>query len=74
MSLGSSRQTKQLGVYGGPVRSWGRGWSAAGWLRPPSGFVAGHPRAALLFWFFGNFRSAVLFFMVVLVIYKYKNR
>ena len=28
------------------------------------------PKAALLFWFFGDFRCGVLLFMVILVIYK----
>ena len=31
------------------------------------------PKAALLFWFFGDFRCGALLFMVILVIYKYKN-
>ena len=26
---------------------------------PPSNFVAGRPKAALLFWFFGDFRCGV---------------
>ena len=26
---------------------------------PPSNFIAGHPKAALLFWFFGGFRCGV---------------
>ena len=30
--------------------------------------------AALLFWFFGDFRCGALLFMVIHVIYKYKNR
>ena len=37
-------------------------------------FIASRPRAALLFWFFGDFRCGALLFMVVHVIYKYKNR
>ena len=38
-------------------------------------FIAGRPKAALLFWFFGDLRCGVpLFFFVILVIYKYKNR
>ena len=40
----------------------------------PSCFIAGRPKAALLFWFFGDFRCGALLFMVSLVIYKYKNR
>ena len=51
-----------------------RGWSAAGWLRPPVVYVAGRPRAALLFWFFGDFRCGAWLVMVIHVIYKYKNR
>ena len=39
---------------------------------PPSNFIAGHPKAALLFWFFGDFRCGALLFMVILVLYKYK--
>ena len=49
------------------------GWSNAGWLGPPSGFVAGRPRAALLFWFFGGFGCGVPLFVVVLVVYWYKG-
>ena len=44
-----------------------------GW-RPPVVFIAGRPRAALLFWFFGDFRCGALLFVVVHVIYKYENR
>ena len=35
---------------------------------------AGRPKAALLFWFFGYFRCGALLFMVIHVIYKYKNK
>ena len=35
---------------------------------------AGCPKAALLFWFFGDFRCGALLFMVIHVIYKYKNK
>ena len=37
-------------------------------------FIAGRPKAALLFWFFGGFRCGALLFVVIRVIYKYKNR
>ena len=37
-------------------------------------FIAGRPKAAILFWFFGDFRCGALLFMVIHVIYKYKNR
>ena len=42
--------------------------------KPPVIFIAGRPKAALLFWFFGDFRCGALLFMVIHVIYKYKNR
>ena len=51
----------------------------AGVGRPPAGsgppvvFIAGRHRAALLFWFFGGFGCGVLLFVVVRVVYKYKN-
>ena len=32
------------------------------------------PKAALLFWFFGDFRCGALLFMVIHVIYKYKDK
>ena len=35
---------------------------------PPRNFIAGRPKAALLFWFFGDFRCGVLLFIVILVI------
>ena len=43
-------------------------------LSPPVIFIAGRPKAALLFWFFGDFRCVALLFMVIYVIYKYKNK
>ena len=46
----------------------------ANWLKPPVIFIAGRPKAALLFWFFGYFRCGALLFMVIHVIYKYKGR
>ena len=36
-------------------------------------FIAGRPKAALLFWLFSDFRCGVPLFMVILVIYNYKN-
>ena len=41
---------------------------------PPVIFIAGRSKAALLFWFFGDFRCGALLFMVIYVICKYKNR
>ena len=60
-------------MSGGRGRTGGEGWSAAGWFGPPVVFVAGRPRAALLFWFFGDFRCGALLSMVIHVIYKYKK-
>ena len=42
-------------------------------VEAPRNFVAGRPKAALLFWLFGNFRCGVSLFIVILVIYKYRN-
>ena len=50
-------------------RTKGEGWSTANYLKPPSNFIAGRPKAALLFWFFGGFRCGVPLFIVMLVIY-----
>ena len=38
------------------------------------GHFKGRPKAALLFWFFRDFRCGVLFFIVILVIYRYRYR
>ena len=43
-------------------------------LSPPVIFIAGRPKAALLFWFFGDFRCGALLFMITHVIYKYQNK
>ena len=37
-------------------------------------FIAGRPKAALLFWFFGDFRCSALLLMVIHVIYKYNKK
>ena len=50
-------------------RTKGEGWSTANNLKPPSNFIAGRPKAALLFWFFGGFRCGVPLFTVILVKY-----
>ena len=41
---------------------------------PPVIFFACRPKAALLFWLFGDFGCGALLFMVIHVKYKYKNR
>ena len=47
-------------------------------VEAPSGIVAGHPGAALLFQFFGDFRCGMSLFIIIRVIYIYikigKNR
>ena len=54
-------------------RTKGEDWSTPNKFKPPVISIAGRPRAALLFWFFGDFRCGALLFMVIHVIYKYKN-
>ena len=39
----------------------------------PSNFIAGRPKAALLFWLFSDFRCGVPLLIVILVIHKYKT-
>ena len=56
--------------FGEPKQNQGRGLVD----RKPSNFIAGRPKAVLLFWFFGDFRCGVLLFFVILVIYEYRNR
>ena len=56
-----------------PGQNQGQGLVDRKLVKAPCNFIAGHPKAALLFWFFGDFRYGVLLFMVILVIYKYKN-
>ena len=43
-------------------------------VEAPSNFITGRPKAALLFWLFSDFRCGVPLFIVILAIYKYKNR
>ena len=64
--LHANRATKCLRNQG---RTKGEGWSTANLLKPPSNFIAGRPKAALLFWFFGGFRCGVPLFIVMLVVY-----
>ena len=40
----------------------------------PCNFIADRPKAALLVWFVGDFRCGVFLFMLIFVLYKYKNR
>ena len=56
-------------------RTEGEDWSTANKLKPrlpPSNFIAGRPKVALLLWFYGGFRCGVWVCLVILV--RYKNR
>ena len=57
-----------------PRQNYGRGLVDRKLAEAPSNFIAGRPNAALLFWFFDGFRCGVPLFIVIRVIYKYKNR
>ena len=61
-------------VSGEPKQKQGRGLVYHKLVPAPVIFIAGRPKAALLVWFFGDFRCGALLFMVIHVIYKYKNR
>ena len=50
----------------------GRGLVERKRVKAPINFIAGRPKAALLFLFFGDFRCGVPLSIVILVIYKYK--
>ena len=50
-------------------RTKGECWSTANYFKPPSNFIAGRPKSALLFWYFGDFRCGVPLFIVIFVIY-----
>ena len=52
-----------------PRQNQGRGLVDRKLVKAPSNFIAGRPKAALLFWFFGGFRCGVPLFIVMLVIY-----
>ena len=41
---------------------------------PPPPVISDRPKAAPLFWFFGDFRCGTLLFVVIHVLYKYINR
>ena len=52
-----------------PRQNQGRGLVDRKLVKAPSNFIAGRPKAALLFWFFGGFRCGVPLFIVMLVVY-----
>ena len=60
--------------FGEPKQKQGRGLVDHKQVQAPSNFIAGRPKAALSFWFFGDFRCGVSLFIVIHVIYKYRNR
>ena len=63
------------GVLSGKSKqNQGRGLVDRKLVQAPSNLIAGRPKAALLFWFFGDFRCGALLFMVILVIFKYKKK
>ena len=59
----SSTQTEQLSVLGTKAEL-GRGLFDRGLVEAPGNFIAGRPKAAVLFWFFSDFRCCA-------VIYRY---
>ena len=63
-----------LGLSGEQWQKQGRGLVDRKLVQTPSNFIAGRPKAALLFLFFGDFRCGVSLFIVIRVIYKYRNR
>ena len=65
--------TRQGSVKVGAINK-NEAWSTANLFKSPSNFIAGRSKSAPLFWFVCDFRCGVLLFMVILVIYKYKNR
>ena len=56
-----------------PMQNYGRGLVDRKLVEAPSNFIAGRPEAALLVWFFGDFKCRLPLFIVILVIYKYKK-
>ena len=57
-------------VFGEPKRKQERGLVDHKLVQaPPSNFIAGRPKAGLLFWFFIGFRCGVPLFIVMLVEY-----
>ena len=61
-------------LSGEPKQNKGRGLVDQKLVQAPSNFIAGRPKAALLFWLFSDFSRSVPLFIVILVIYKYKSR
>ena len=49
-------------------------WLTANKLKSPSNFMAGHSKAALLFWFFGGFNVVCGYALLILLDIKIENR
>ena len=60
-----------VGLFGEPKQNQGRGLVDHKLIQapPPGNFIAGSPKAALLFWFFSDFRCGVPLFNVIFVLY-----
>ena len=71
MIFHSKQTTKCLRNQG---RTKDEGCSIANWLKPLCNFIAGRPKAALLFWFCSYLSCCAPLFIVIIVLYKYKNR
>ena len=56
-----------------PKKKQGRGLVDRKLVQAPSHFIVGRPKAALLFWFFSDFRCGMPLLIDILVIYKYKK-
>ena len=55
-----------------PKQNLRRGLADRKLIEAPSDFIAGRPKAALLFWFFCGFRCGLWLCFVIL--FRYKNR
>ena len=59
-------------LSGEPTQHQGRGLVDRKLVLAPTNFIAGRPKAALIFWFFSDFRCDVPLFIVILVIINIK--
>ena len=57
--MSHSRQALILDARNSPRSGLGRGLVDRKLVEAPSNFITGRPNAALLFWFFSNFRCGV---------------
>ena len=58
---------------GEPKQNQGRRLVDGKLVQAPSNYIVGRPKAALLFRFYSDFRCGVLLFIVLLVMYEYRN-